>query len=44
MGSYDIFQIDRFVKSGFTDRHGNFNYREWVKILRVNADNEGVGQ
>lgn len=33
-------QIDRFLKGAFTDRQGNFNYREWVKILRVNGENE----
>ncbi|GLB35946.1 putative EF-hand domain containing protein [Lyophyllum shimeji] len=33
-------EIDRFLKGPFTDRQGNFNYREWVKVLRVNADNE----
>ncbi|KAJ7596794.1 hypothetical protein C8J56DRAFT_882464 [Mycena floridula] len=33
-------QIDRFLKGPFTDRQGNFNYREWVKVLRVNADSE----
>lgn len=22
------------------DRQGNFNYREWVKVLRVNEENE----
>jgi myosin regulatory light chain 12 len=31
-------QIDRFLKGPFTDRQGNFNYREWVKVLRVNED------
>ncbi|KAF9015588.1 hypothetical protein BDQ17DRAFT_55483 [Cyathus striatus] len=33
-------EIERFLKGPFTDRLGNFNYREWVKVLRVNADNE----
>jgi hypothetical protein len=33
-------QIDRFLKGPFTDRQGNFNYREWVKVLRINAENE----
>lgn len=33
-------QIDRFLKGPFTDRQGNFNYREWVKVLRVNGDEE----
>ncbi|KAG6832538.1 hypothetical protein H0H92_000167 [Tricholoma furcatifolium] len=31
-------EIDRLVKGGFTDRAGNFNYREWVKVLRVNVE------
>ncbi len=31
-------QIDRFLKGSFADRQGNFNYREWVKVLRVNED------
>jgi myosin regulatory light chain 12 len=39
---YRPFQIDRFLKGPFTDRQGNFNYREWVKVLRVNAENEEV--
>jgi myosin regulatory light chain 12 len=34
------YQIDRFLKGPFTDRQGNFNYREWVKVLRINADDE----
>ncbi|KAF7436573.1 hypothetical protein PC9H_003406 [Pleurotus ostreatus] len=34
-------EIDRFLKGPFTDRQGNFNYREWVKVLRVNGDEEG---
>jgi myosin regulatory light chain 12 len=33
-------QVDRFLKGPFTDRQGNFNYREWVKVLRINADND----
>lgn len=33
-------EIDRFLKGPFTDRQGNFNYREWVKVLRINADDE----
>jgi myosin regulatory light chain 12 len=36
----NVYQIDRFLKGPFTDRQGNFNYREWVKVLRVNAENE----
>lgn len=31
-------QIDKLLKGPFTDRQGNFNYREWVKVLRINAD------
>ncbi|KDQ63330.1 hypothetical protein JAAARDRAFT_44244 [Jaapia argillacea MUCL 33604] len=33
-------EIDKLLKGPFTDRQGNFNYREWVKVLRVNADPE----
>jgi myosin regulatory light chain 12 len=29
-------KIERLLKGSFTDRQGNFNYREWVKVLRVN--------
>ena len=29
-------QMDRLLKGPFTDRQGNFNYREWVKVLGVN--------
>ncbi|KAJ3571395.1 hypothetical protein NP233_g3777 [Leucocoprinus birnbaumii] len=36
----DNYEIDRFLKGSFTDRQGNFNYREWVKVLRVNEENE----
>ena len=35
-----LLQIDKLLKGPFTDRHGNFNYREWVKVLRINAENE----
>ncbi|KAF5384877.1 hypothetical protein D9615_001338 [Tricholomella constricta] len=35
-------EIDRLLKGPFTDRQGNFNYREWVKVLRVNGENEEV--
>jgi len=35
-------EIDRLLKGPFTDRDGNFNYREWVKVLRVNAETEDV--
>ncbi|KAG5654710.1 hypothetical protein H0H81_007466 [Sphagnurus paluster] len=31
-------EIERLLKGPFTDRQGNFNYREWVKVLRVNED------
>ncbi|KAF7981149.1 hypothetical protein HWV62_34905 [Athelia sp. TMB] len=31
-------EIDKLLKSSFADRQGNFNYREWVKVLRVNDD------
>ncbi|KZS95914.1 EF-hand [Sistotremastrum niveocremeum HHB9708] len=31
-------EIDRLLKGPFTDRQGNFNYREWVKVLRVNGE------
>lgn len=34
-------KMDRLLKGPFTDRQGNFNYREWVKVLRVN-DAEGT--
>ncbi|KIM34469.1 hypothetical protein M408DRAFT_325866 [Serendipita vermifera MAFF 305830] len=33
-------EIDRFLKGPFTDRQGNFNYREWVKVLRIKDDDE----
>ena len=33
-------QIDRFLKGPFTDRQGNFNYKEWVKVLRVNEEDD----
>lgn len=33
-------QIDKFLKGPFTDRQGNFNYREWVKMLRINDEDE----
>ncbi|KAF9778204.1 EF-hand protein [Thelephora terrestris] len=36
----DHSEIDKLLKGPFTDRQGNFNYREWVKVLRINADNE----
>jgi len=29
-------QMDRLLKGPFTDRQGNFNYREWVKVLGMN--------
>ncbi|KAF8506570.1 EF-hand [Russula emetica] len=38
-------EIDRFLKGSFTDRQGNFNYKEWVKVLRVNEeDNDTEAQ
>jgi len=36
-------EIDRFLKGSFTDRQGNFNYKEWVKVLRVNEDGDDAG-
>ncbi|KAJ7651719.1 hypothetical protein DFH06DRAFT_1270583 [Mycena polygramma] len=33
-------EIDKLLKGPFTDRQGNFNYREWVKVLRVNEEEE----
>jgi len=36
----DTHEIDRLLKGPFTDRQGYFNYREWVKVLRVNAEDE----
>jgi len=36
----DQFEIDKLLKGPFTDRQGYFNYREWVKVLRVNADED----
>jgi myosin regulatory light chain 12 len=36
-------QIERLLKGPFTDRQGNFNYREWVKVLRVNGEDEDDG-
>ncbi|KAF7290492.1 hypothetical protein MKEN_01291300 [Mycena kentingensis (nom. inval.)] len=33
-------EIDKLLKGPFTDRNGMFNYREWVKVLRVNEDDE----
>ncbi|KAH9897832.1 EF-hand protein [Cubamyces lactineus] len=35
----DEHEIDKFLKGPFT-RNGQFNYREWVKVLRINTDNE----
>lgn len=37
---FSLSQIDRLLKGPFTDRQGYFNYREWVKVLRVNQDEE----
>ncbi|KAG1784183.1 EF-hand [Suillus placidus] len=36
-------RIDKFLKSSFTDRQGNFNYREWIKVIRVNDDGDEAG-
>ncbi|KAF5374585.1 hypothetical protein D9757_010157 [Collybiopsis confluens] len=36
-------EIDKFLKGPFTDRQGNFNYREWIKVLRVNEDGADTG-
>ncbi|KAF8338023.1 calcium-binding EF-hand domain-containing protein [Cantharellus anzutake] len=36
----DHTEIDKLLKGPFTDRQGYFNYREWVKVLRVNADED----
>ncbi|EIM92251.1 EF-hand [Stereum hirsutum FP-91666 SS1] len=33
-------EIDRFLKGAFTDRQGNFNYKEWAKVVRVNDDGD----
>ncbi|KAG1889519.1 EF-hand [Suillus subluteus] len=33
-------RIDKFLQSSFTDRQGNFNYREWIKVIRVNDGDE----
>jgi myosin regulatory light chain 12 len=37
-------EVERFLKGPFTDRQGKFQYREWVKVLRVNAEEEGEGE
>ncbi|KAJ6504390.1 hypothetical protein DFH09DRAFT_1051189 [Mycena vulgaris] len=37
-------EIDKLLKGPFTDRQGNFNYREWVKVLRVNEEDEEPAQ
>jgi len=31
-------EIERLLKGPFTDRQGNFKYREWVKVVRVNEE------
>ncbi|KIK48399.1 hypothetical protein CY34DRAFT_71882 [Suillus luteus UH-Slu-Lm8-n1] len=36
-------EIDKFLQSSFTDRQGNFNYREWIKVIRVNDDGDEEG-
>jgi len=33
-------EIDRLLKGSFTDRQGNFKYREWAKVVRVNQETE----
>ncbi|KAI0652431.1 EF-hand protein [Trametes meyenii] len=35
----DEHEIDKLLKGPFT-RNGQFNYREWVKVLRINTDPE----
>jgi myosin regulatory light chain 12 len=35
-----MYEMDRLLKGPFTDRQGQFNYREWVKVLRVNDAEE----
>ncbi|KAH6916936.1 hypothetical protein BKA70DRAFT_1090637 [Coprinopsis sp. MPI-PUGE-AT-0042] len=36
----DVAEIDKLLKGPFTDRSGNFKYREWVKVLRINDEEE----
>ncbi|KAL4069789.1 hypothetical protein V8B97DRAFT_1969271 [Scleroderma yunnanense] len=36
----DQHEIDKFLKSSFSDRQGNFNYREWIKVLSVNDEGD----
>ncbi|EJD52102.1 calcium-binding EF-hand domain-containing protein [Auricularia subglabra TFB-10046 SS5] len=36
----DQAEIDQLFKGPFTDRSGNFNYREWIKVLRINEDTQ----
>jgi len=33
-------EIDRLMKGPFADRQGNFKYREWAKVVRVNDDSD----
>jgi len=33
-------EINQFLQGPFTDRQGNFNYKDWVKAIRVNEDND----
>ncbi|KAG5720452.1 putative myosin regulatory light chain, partial [Termitomyces sp. T112] len=35
-------EIERLLEGSFSDRQGQFHYREWVKVLRVNVDDEGA--
>ncbi|VDB86614.1 unnamed protein product [Peniophora sp. CBMAI 1063] len=37
-------EIDRLLEGSFTDRQGNFNYKEWVKVLRVKEDDDEESQ
>ncbi|KZV74856.1 EF-hand [Peniophora sp. CONT] len=37
-------EIDRLLEGSFTDRQGNFNYKEWVKVLRVKEDEDEESQ
>lgn len=39
-GWADMEQIDKLFKGPFSDRQGNFKYREWVKVLRINDEEE----
>ena len=43
-GLLRLVKIDRFLKGSFLDRSGNFNYKDWVKVLRVNEDEPDADQ